>query len=58
MPATVVAIGADRPGWLLGYLVSLGWRSEVLEPAGWRQELAGVAARVPAGEEGKGAQGG
>ncbi len=70
--ATIVAIGADTPGWLLGYLVSLGWRFEVLEPAGWRQELAGVAARVAAehaggeasgragaaGEEGKGAGGG
>lgn len=50
--ATVAAIWADSLGWLLGYLVNLGWGFEVLEPPEWRRALGRLGGRVAAAHGG------
>ncbi|MDE3204398.1 MAG: YafY family transcriptional regulator [Acidobacteriota bacterium] len=45
---TILRIGADSPGWLIGYLLGLGWRFELLEPPEWRRELTALCDQLAA----------
>jgi predicted DNA-binding transcriptional regulator YafY len=44
--ATVLRVWADSLGWLLGYLVNLGYEFELLEPLEWRRSLAALGVKV------------
>jgi len=51
---TVVRLGADSLNWLVGYLLGLGWRFELLEPPQWRQDLLDLVDRLAADHRGGG----
>jgi hypothetical protein len=43
---TVARLGADRFGWLAGYLIDLGWDFEIVEPPEWRRAMAQLGRRL------------
>jgi predicted DNA-binding transcriptional regulator YafY len=43
---TIAEIGADDFDWLAGYVTSLGWEFELIEPPEWREMMASLGERL------------